>query len=183
MGGYLGVKQPHSALYWDPREDDWSWLSEVVTGVHWSPDMCDYIINKEEVAAMIVLDALVANDDRHLRNIIAEVSGDEFGFTLWAIDNGKALVAYPEDFLSLGLNPPDPRNHARGLPVEPLTHHAMEVASKAFSIDPRELQAYVEEACEVVQETKAAQIGECLYKRCQNAEDIVQAYLDKLVLI
>jgi len=168
------------ALATDGKE--WSWLSEVIENVRdWRSELGDLIANPDEVASMLVLDAIIGNQDRHAGNILVKEEPDSTQLQLWSIDSGKALVGWPHDFQALGILPPEPgSNHAVGLPIAAMRERALEVAQIAVGIDPNALRNYVREACDVVAEPEFARIEETLIRRCSAAPKFVPAYLDAL---
>lgn len=174
----LGVRQPEGAVYAD--ESGLSWMSEriVAAGEHWEPDMRDLIANPAELAAMFVLDALIVNEDRHRRNLLVQPVGDETRLRLWAIDSGNALIGQIDDFIARGVEPPNPSNHARGLPVGALRDAALAVAAVAHQLDESDVRAYVKEGCRLVKEARGLDLANALFARCREAPTIVTGYLD-----
>ncbi|MCB9528064.1 MAG: hypothetical protein H6701_06650 [Myxococcales bacterium] len=180
LGRLLGVRQPMAAVYHDGTE--WSWMSRAIRGAleHWSPSMRDRIANLDEVARMLVLDVLTLNEDRHQQNILVEAVEDEAHLRLWAIDSGNALIGYVDDYAERVDAPPDPRNHARGLPVRALVDHVRAAADEATHLDPHELEVIVAESCALVGEGTAHHLLESLTRRCRRASILATAYLDRL---
>lgn len=179
LGGELGVRQPNAAVLHDGVE--WSWMSEAVPAVrHWSPAFADLIDNPDEVAHMLALDAVTLNDDRHAANILAQPKDDHAHYVLWAIDSGNALVGQPADLLRAGLDHPNPRNHAVGLPVDALRASAMAAAEVAGTIPEERLLHIVSEACGLAREPRVPAIADALIQRCRHAPQIVASYVDAL---
>ncbi len=179
LGQALGVRQPQVAVAQVGGE--WSWLSEAVQPIkHWSADDRDFILNLDEVGRMLALDALVANGDRHAQNVLVELHPDPTSLRLWAIDAGNALVGQIDDYLALGLEPPDPRNHARGFPVDALRSGALAAAEVASRLDHAVLRRWVAEGCSLVAEPRIDDLTEAVYRRCQNAHPIILRYIEAL---
>lgn len=179
IGQALGVRQPKVAVYHDGEE--WSWMSQAIpTGEHWAPDMRDLIENPGEVAAMLVLDVLTLNEDRHARNILVEPVGDVSELRLWAIDSGNALIGYPEDYARRRDEPPNPFNHARGLPIEPLADAVAAAAKRATKLPEEQLRGWIEEACVLASETNKDALTSTLLVRCRRAPALAAAYLERL---
>lgn len=156
-------------------------MSEVVRAVtHWNAEYRDLIVNLDEVGRMLTLDALTLNEDRHARNILMQPQSDDAHFVLWAIDSGDALIGSPTDFVMAGLKHPDPRNHARGLPIEALRSGALASAQQACALPERRLHAIVAEACGLAREPEQAALTDALIHRCGHAPQIVASYLDAL---
>lgn len=180
LGGRLRVRQPHGAVYID--KDGWSWMSERIRAVseHWEPGMRDFIENPGEVGAMLALDAILLNEDRHPGNLLVQPQKDETHLRVWAIDSGNALIAQPFDFLSRGLEAPNPHKHARGLPIAALCDAALAAAAVATTIDVDDISAYVTHGCALVGEPRAAELAVALRARCRAAPAIVTSYLERL---
>ena len=171
------VCQPLGAVFHDGTE--WSWMSERIAAAleHWHPDMRDVIVNVDEVGRMLVLDALIFNEDRHRRNIMVEPVEDEAHLRLWAIDAGEARIGHVAEFVSLGLRHPSPRNHARGLPITALNAAAMAGAQVAEGLSDEAIQMVVSEACGIAREPDISRLTGALINRCRHARQIVSGYL------
>lgn len=179
LGRALGVRQPEVAVA--QVDAEWSWLSEVVKpSKHWSAEDRDYIINLDETGRMLALDALVGNGDRHAQNVLVELHPDPTALRLWAIDAGNALVGQIDDYLALGLEPPDPHKHARGLPVEALRPGALAAAEVACHLDRATLRAWVAEGCAIAREPRIDDLTEALHRRCLKAHPLVLSYIEAL---
>ncbi len=180
LGLELEVRQPTGALFRDNGGS--SWMSERIpaVGEHWLPDMRDSIVNLDEVARMIVLDAITCNEDRHSGNILVQPTVDPDSLRLWAIDSGEARIGWVEDFSKLGTMVPNPFNHAPGLPIEVLREDALAAAQVALQIPEATLFAIAEEACSIVQEARVELLTAAMVLRCRNAPQIVSSYLDDL---
>lgn len=182
LGKLLEVRQPMGAVFYDGTE--WSWMSERVpaAGEHWDSDMRDYISNLDEVARMLVLDALTLNEDRHGQNILVQPVEDETHLRLWAIDSGNAHIGNPGDYIARQLDAPDPRNHARGLPIAAIAGSALTAAAAVSHLDVQLLRACVGEGVALAREP--AEVGvalaSALIARCTVAPTIVGNYLDRL---
>jgi hypothetical protein len=180
LGDLLGVRQPRAAVFHDG--DEWSWMSErlVAAGEHWNPDQRDLIANVEEVGRMVALDALTLNEDRHAQNLLVEPLADGAHLRVWAIDSGNALIGTPVDFCGRGVEPPNPSNHARGLPILALTDGAMAAAEVAAALPADRITVLMREACALAREPAEEALKSALVTRCVQARTIVARYLDLL---
>jgi hypothetical protein len=175
----LDVPVPDGAVFL--MGHDRSWLSaQVPNVVHWAPERAPFVINVDGLAAMMTLDALIMNTDRHAGNILLQPSPNELHLRLWAIDHGQALVGWPLDFAKHCKEITSPRYLARGLPLDLLLDHALEVAELATKLSMSEIQPMVIEACTIAEEKDAQIIIESLAARCANAPTLVEGYLKKV---
>lgn len=95
VGTELGVPLPRSAVHTD-EEGNRSWLSEQIDHVvHWNPELTNVIENPAGMGAMIALDAILLNPDRHQGNILLQPIGNRGRWHVWAIDHDQVLLAYP----------------------------------------------------------------------------------------
>lgn len=180
LGRCLGVRQPAAAVYHDGTE--WSWMSHAIPGAleHWSPTLRDRIANPDEVARMLVLDVLTLNEDRHQQNILIEPVEDEAHLRLWAIDSGNALIGHVGDYCERIDRAPDPRNHARGLPLPALVDPARTAALEAARLPAHQLRAIITESCAVVGEDAVEPLLATLLRRCARAPALTTEYLERL---
>jgi len=174
----LDVPVPDAAVFL--AQGDRSWLSaQIPNVVHWAPSQAPLVTNIDGLGAMMALDALIMNADRHARNILIQPSPDELHLRAWAIDHGAAMVGWPADFASQRTAVPSPRNLARGLPMDLLRDGAMEAAEKATSLSHREILPMVTEACTIAAEQQVQIISETLAERCAGAQALVEEYLEQ----
>lgn len=181
----LGVRTPQGAVVMATGER--SWLSAALGLVmHWDPAFRDMISNLDEVAAMLVLDAIVLNEDRHAGNILVEPGEDETDLRLWAIDFGDALVGQIDDFEERDLDAPAQEKirlvHARGLPISALAALVEPAVDRATNLPQSALRTLVLHACAIARETdvKAEKLSHLLDRRCRAASQIVGCYVDRL---
>lgn len=181
FGNAMNVRMPQGAVQIHDGESAWlSCRIEAVT--HWDANKIPFIDNLHELGPMLALDALLANHDRHRGNILLQsVGADRSALEIWVIDMGNALVGWPSDFLDIGLDIPDPRNLAPGIPVVNLERAAMEAAQSARDIDTTHIAEYCREACELVNEGAVDRYTDVLQRRCEHAEELVERYLQTIL--
>jgi hypothetical protein len=151
---------------------------------HWDGSRAHFVKNVEEFGAMLTLDAVLFNDDRHRKNILLTPMPTEDNLKVRAIDVGNARIGYPSDFAELGLNVPVRPNIARGLPLKFLWEGAMAAAQKAEKLAGTQvLDGYVREACELVREPTAALVSRALTERMAHAGALVEKYVKVLEAI
>lgn len=154
------------------------WLSGRLEDVrHWHPTLRARISNLDQVAGMLVLDAILGNRDRHEANILVESSADESSARVWAIDHGAAQVADPILFQQLGLAPPRPHRQSPQLPYRALAAPARTAASRLQAMEEAALRQMAEEAWGLVDQRPPPETLDLLARRCRLAVQIVDAYL------
>ncbi|MFZ5480538.1 MAG: hypothetical protein ACOZNI_27495 [Myxococcota bacterium] len=112
VGRALGVSVPDAAISEGPEGR--AWLSRMVPNAsHWAGQAALAFSGLDQLARIHLLDTLIANEARHMRNLLVE------GAELRAIDQEEALVGHVADFVARDLRAPSPHNLARGLPKVP----------------------------------------------------------------
>lgn len=117
LGARLGIDQPDAAIFagdfaalWPtspnprpPRVAETGWLSELVSGTtqHLAELPRDGVVNPETIAAAMVLDVVLHNEDRHKGNMLA-MRTDDGRLRVVVIDFEDALVGSPEVFAQIG---------------------------------------------------------------------------------
>jgi hypothetical protein len=161
--------------------NDLSWLSaEIQDVVHWDPSRAPLVTNLDGLGAMMALDVLILNEDRHAGNILLQPVPDQLHLKAWAIDHGAALGGSPTDYTARRKDVPNPHNLARGLPMDLLQEGAMEAAEKATCLVLQDILALVREACTLAAEQKIDEIVSVLAERCANARALVESYLKRI---
>jgi hypothetical protein len=132
------------------------------------------------LGAMMALDALIMNADRHAGNILLQPEPDQLHLKAWAIDHGQALVGWPGDYVARRAEIPAPRVLAHGLPFDLMQEGAMQAAEKATGLTRRDILPLVREACTHVEETRTNDLADVLAERCVNACTLVETYLKRV---
>ena len=178
VGSGLGAPIPLGAVFQD--EEGMSWLSERVPMVsHWDARQAAKVANTDGLASLIVLDAIVFNEDRHQGNLLLQNTGDE-GIEVWGIDHGQALVGWATDFSSRVAEAPSPHNLAWGIPVNRIALAASEIAKTVKDWPRNQLCEMVMTSCELVREPEPQLIADALLARCVDAEALVSKYLESI---
>lgn len=176
FGQTLGALIPPCALWRDGTQI--GWLSERVKDVeHWGAGLHQRINNPRQVAAMLVLDALLGNRDRHAANLLVDWSLDQTSARLWAIDHGSAGIADVHMFQQLGWAAPRPHRDSPHLPYRLLAPLAHDVAVDAEALNAAQLRGQAEFAWSMVEQMPPTEIINLLVERCQRATKIVAEYL------
>lgn len=177
LGRELGVPQPPAAVFIDAQRR--GWLSgRIPSVIHWDAGKAHFITNPDGLGAILALDAITFNDDRHRRNILLQPDPDELHLRAWAIDSGNALVGTWPDFAAKGLTLPSTRNLAKGLPIDGLRAGAAIAASRASALGPARILAIAREACEIAREPSPDPLVQALRARLSVAESLTTDYLD-----
>jgi hypothetical protein len=178
LGNALGVPQPHGAFFKGPGTEV-GWLSALISSpLHWNGAHAHFVKNLEGLGAMLTLDALIHNHDRHAKNILLTSMGDELDVWAWAIDAGASLVGYPQDFSDAGLSIPEKPNLARGLPVGLLEVGAYKAAKRAAELAGSVmLRQCVQQSCMLVGESGSDLLFSALSRRMEQATQLVERYI------
>jgi len=150
-----------------------SWLSNLVAPVlHWDESKKYAIENLGEVGAMLALDAVMSNVDRHERNVLLEPLTVST-FKLWSIDLGLCFPGQPQ--FSNSTSPPTVKNHLKGLPLRTpgLRKGAIEAVRTLSALTERRLLSIVTEACDVAAIDGAEAFFQILRDRIRLAKRIV----------
>jgi hypothetical protein len=172
----IGASVPDAALTTVPEKR--SWLSRCIEpAVHWDATCIDRIDNVADLGAMLVLDVLILNEDRHQGNVLLQATGVESKMQAWAIDHGAALIGWSGDFSARKADIPSTGNLLKGLQVDLLEAHAIDSAEKVTQLPKSEILAIVGEACAIVQESDVERIADVLSQRCLSAPTLIKRYL------
>lgn len=179
MARRLGAPVPAAAIHMDAEGT--SWLSGLVEPVvHWDNGHAPKVENLDELGAVLALDAIIHNPDRHAGNLLVQPQADPLRVKVWAIDHGQALVGWPDDFREKANEIPSIKNLLRGLPVDLVEQYAAAAAQKAIALSGQEILSMVRGACLLTKETKADVIGQTLAARCVDAPRIVASYIQSI---
>jgi len=175
----LDIPVPDGAFCADVGQE--SWLSACLPAVvHWDPARVGDVENLASLGAVLAFDALINNPDRHAGNILLQATEGVGTLRVWAIDHGQALVGWPDDFESRGAETPDPRNLARGLPMDTLEDMASVTAEKMTRCSAADILEDVRRSCVLAKEPKADVIGNTLVSRLAAAPSLVAEYLGRV---
>lgn len=180
LANALEAPVPDSAIFVD-KDGDPSWLSECVPSVvHWDPARVNEISNADGLGAVLALDAIILNADRHGGNLLLQADATGDGLHVWAIDHGAALIGSAKDIDGYREEITDPRNLARGIPVDLVEGSALQAARRACSLAPLDVRGMAQGACLQAKEPAADLIADVLAERCAKAEKLVTAYLEQI---
>lgn len=179
LGRRLGAPIPDAAVHLG-SESERSWLSaQLVPVQHWDPSCLGDCSNLEDLGAVLVLDLITLNNDRHSRNILLEVQASR-SLKLWAIDSDSALVGWPIDYANSALRMPTTDSIARGLPVDLVRSMAIQKAEEAAGIPGVEIRGFVAEACDIAREPQIGGLADAVIDRCSAAVDNITRYIDAI---
>lgn len=179
LGRQLGVPVPDAAVL-SPGSEDAAWLSAYIPHtVHWEAHHAHFVTDLNGFGAMLALDAIIHNHDRHKMNILLAPGAEEPDLDAWAIDTGAALVGFPADFAAAELEVPEKPKIARGLPVRLMEQGAYKAAKRAAELASSPvLQHQVAEACRLVGERESNILFSALSKRMKQATRLVERYIE-----
>ncbi len=188
LGRSIGAPLPNAALLLtDPDGLSPAWLTETIPNAqHWSDAYLGILDNPEELGAILALDAILLNADRHERNLLLQESNGSW--KVWCIDLGGAYCGSPPSFSQYDLETPDLSHHVRlTLPdkykIDPrIIEGAQQAAQRATWLpdDNAMFQRWAEEACVVVGSTQASSLLRGLRHRCRHALEITRRHLQAL---
>ncbi|MBZ4419379.1 hypothetical protein [Myxococcus sp. RHSTA-1-4] len=179
LGRDLGAPVPDAAILFPGRADA-AWLSAYIPHpIHWEAHHAHFVTNLDAFGAMLALDAIIHNHDRHKMNILLTPGAEEPELDAWAIDTGAALVGFPADFAAADLAVPEKPNIARGLPVRLMEPGARRAARRAVElVESPALQHQVAGACRLVGEQESNILFSALSKRMKQATRLVERYIE-----
>lgn len=178
----IGAPVPRAAVFGEGTPE-LSWLSSVVEPmVHWQALYWPRVSNQQDLGAVIALDAVTLNEDRHQGNILLEPlpGGD---LRLWAIDSGMALIGRPSELAQRVKDVPKvtaSRPVMRGPIALDVRAAAVEAARMIAKIPPSRLGDFAVEASLLVRREDApdaAALAHLLAERCRHAETLTDQML------
>lgn len=178
----LDIRTPDGAVLMSEEQGEVSWLSRLQTPVrHWVPGRLFDLRNLEDIGAMLCIDAIVYNYDRHSDNVLMQPVKDG-EFIAWIIDFGNATIGRPKEFASLGEETPDPGPllDLMDLPFDVLEPSAMELALRVESLDSGLVEYFVSEACSASMAEPSQSLSVALDHRLKNARALVSRYFSDL---
>jgi hypothetical protein len=171
----LGVPCPDAAIC-EEADGGRSWLSRQIPHVmSWHSSHARDLAEFRSLGALLTLDAIIANEDRHLDNILVEPVGKKV--RIWAIDAGNARIAVLPQIAALDLTAPDPTRLAADLPVGKAKDHALAAARAATQISEERIRFIVTDAADSSAPPEIESVIEILGGRCAAAEAIVSEYI------
>ncbi|MEL6177702.1 MAG: hypothetical protein AAFS10_02055 [Myxococcota bacterium] len=181
LGLYLGVPLPEAR--WSRRDGKTGGLSRQIKNgpSHWEPTLWDAVINQTDLGRILALDAIIANGDRHERNILLEEGPAPDHYTLWAIDQGAAEISSPELLYSRDCAPPKVTSELiDGFEVQLIRDEALRSANIARNLGEDVLKHIARHACDVSCYMCQNQLLKVLRQRCRDAPYIVEGYLNQV---
>lgn len=180
LGHLLGVPIPKFGIF-DDEKNGKGWLSSYVTqAVHWHQKRLQNLENFGDLGKMLVLDAIIYNEDRNPENIILEPGDDPESFSFWAIDMEAALVSRPRELASKGTRCPDPFALPPGFNAAALDHSIARTVTQAKGFSDETLRALVRASVNAAGARDENTLFEALRLRCRGAAEIVEDYLRRL---
>jgi len=156
------------------------WLGALLAPVGlWSVARAQSIANPDDLAAIVALDAILGNDDRHAGNLLVRYDdkGDE---RVVAIDFAGSWCGVPQSYLDRGHFPPSANALAEGVTLGLVGSAARAAAAGISALTERQLHAFAYEACRVARFGGADELADALVSRCASARAIIDAYLEQL---
>lgn len=179
LGQRMGVLMPTCAV--DTSGASPRWLSELVDDAQrWSSANAVYASNPESLGAMLALDVLILNEDRHAGNILMQADGSPINLRCWAIDHDGAMVADPARFESQIEHLPSTGSHADLTPSPQIEKGARLAVERVQELEFKELVGMTEDAASPTGVGFARPIAELLERRLGCLSRLVEAHLKAL---
>lgn len=176
LGRQLNAPVPEFAVCLEGGDDAHGCLSHrVEPALHWNADSSDYIINYEQFGAMVTLDVIIMNDDRHAANVLLEPADDELHVRVWAIDHGIAQVGLPRAFETASARDrlPGTLKYCRDFPLSAMKDGAVAAAELAAGLSEDVLRSITAECCAIADEKNTNTLLSTLKARCAAAPTLL----------
>ncbi len=178
FSGALDVPTADAAI--QPKGAENYWLSGLVEPVtHWDPSRVPFLSNPEGLGAMIALDAIIGNWDRHDGNILVQPTSHGHARVV-SIDVAGSWIGTAVDLVSHAGQTPDVDRVAPGIPVDLISESALDVAKEATKLTEATVRRFIREACQLARCSDENVIRDAMVIRCRDAESLVTDYLQKL---
>lgn len=176
----LSVPVPPAAI--GEPNGELSWLSYFLDGaMGWDETRADRLSNPDDLGAILALDAIILNEDRHAANILCLPDENEYSLSIVSIDTGAAWIGWPDDYARRVDDIPSVQKLAAGLPVDACQAGARDLALRAAQLSPDLLRDAAWEALDIVERLDQLQVlTQTLVRRCASAPQLVTAYLEAI---
>lgn len=159
-------------------EDLW-WLGALVANAgHFTELTAQQITNPEALGRVVVLDALLGNEDRHGGNLLVEHTAG--GSRVLAIDFAGSWAGSPSTFVGRGEQSPSMARVAPGISRGLVTTSADDCAARAEALPSAVISGVAFEACRVARYGRAQDLEDALAFRFARARVILPSALSSL---
>lgn len=175
----LGIPVPDGAAVPGAKgaSPPWIWASRREPSlVHWDPDLADRIVNLDQFAAVVMLDAWLGNGDRHDQNITCRQRADG-SLELLAIDYDAASVGDAAERALLRCAPPK-ATPIHPPPVNRWRPHVAEWVARGRAVSTGSLQRVAVEACELAGLPDVRAVSSWLLERLRLLPDLTASVAD-----
>lgn len=177
-GQEIGVRLPNAAIL-EGRSR--GWLSgRIPLARNWAADDRDHVVNVGEVGAMLALDAVVANGDRHHRNVLVVHVPDDLHLQIWAIDHARADIVHVPRLVRLADGPPAAHPERPDLTVPRVRDATLAAAEKIEAVPEDAVQRWLQEAFLADGSPLPAALVELVVGRFNLAIRLAELYLSAL---
>lgn len=183
----LDLRTP-DAWIWHGKSPNYSgvhWVTAQISPAQgWDPALWHQVSNPQDIAGMVVVDALMGNSDRHVDNVLLQQEISETlepSVSAWLIDHGGAAAGRYFDFRNLGSKARSPHERLF-LPREELRAKVEEVAQTAAALSSqiREAATVAVQSVSSPSDTVADTLGDAMALRCLHAKRIASDYLGQV---
>jgi len=177
VGRWLGVPIPDAAIFAEPGGS--SWCSAVVPDVmHWDVAHLMDIENVDALGALMALDVVTMEVDRHAGNLLIGVESGRMA--LWVIDQGAGRLGERSWFGQVGMATPAPSPIFRQLPADLVLEPSLAAAALATQITIDEARSIAADAYGALNQRPPAGLAELLHRRCAAAPAMVMKFLSEI---
>jgi hypothetical protein len=160
-------------------DGDLWWLGALVDNAgHFTPSAAQQVTNPEALGRVLLLDALLGNEDRHGGNLLVAHGVD--GSRVIAIDFAGSWAGSPSTFVTRGEEAPSMTKVAPGITRGLVAASAEACAARAEALSTATLGAIAFEACRVARYGRAEDLDEALTFRFSRARVILSSVLSSL---
>lgn len=178
VGRAIGVPLPDGALY--AGREGAGWLSRRIPDArNWSPEDRDLVANVAGMGSMLALDAVIANGDRHVQNVLV-VEADAGERTLIAIDHGRAAIVHEARIMALVNGPPAVHPDRPDLTFRSLRPAALSAAAALQALPEEIVDGWLREAFHAEGALVPGALADLVLERFNVASATVERYLDAL---
>jgi hypothetical protein len=177
----LGVPVAAAGIFMLDGAPGWA-SGWVEPATHWSGARLESLENPEGLGAILALDAIIGNPDRHAANLLLQTVEPDLKHRVISIDLGNAWIGDPARFAARDLETHDPELFAppADIPLALVRPGALLAVALAEGVSLAALTDYVREACDIAGSSDYALLTQALHRRLKAARELVENYLAKL---
>lgn len=176
----LGIKSPQPALL--ASNGEYLWMTEYLHGVmHWSPNERHLVENLDSVGAMLALDVVIGNNDRHAGNILLQATGGG-SLVAYSIDHEDSWAGSPDGIRGQAPNalPNIRREFVPLVPMDDFETSMTDAATQCQSWTIDLLTERIQPWCNLLSELQGSAIISDVYSRSSRAVRLTELRVQQL---